>query len=60
MLLAFVLGNYCDFFIMPKIAIVLAALCGITLPFFPDTPTFLVKQNKIDVSVAKRKQNAPK
>lgn len=53
MLLAFILGNYCNFFVIPKVGAVLAGLCGILLPFFPESPIFLIRQNKIAVSFYK-------
>lgn len=49
-LIAFILGHFCDFHTTPMIVIVLIAVCTILLYFFPETPTFLVKQNKISVS----------
>lgn len=46
-LLAFIVGNYCDFYATPKVGIGLAGLCGALLIFFPETPSFLMKQNRI-------------
>lgn len=50
-LLIFIFGNYCDYYTPPKVAIALAALCGVLLIFFPESPSFLMKQNRILVSV---------
>lgn len=49
MLLAFTFGNYFDFYMMPKFVISLTILCMILLYFVPESPTFLVRQNKISV-----------
>ncbi|XP_055308413.1 facilitated trehalose transporter Tret1-like [Sitodiplosis mosellana] len=46
-LIAFTLGNYFDFTITPKFVIASAALCFVLLFSFPETPLFLMKQNKI-------------
>ncbi|XP_055298714.1 facilitated trehalose transporter Tret1-like [Sitodiplosis mosellana] len=46
-LLAFVFGNYFDFYMTPKFVIMLTIVCGILLYFFPETPSFLIKQNRL-------------
>lgn len=52
-LLAFVLGNYCDYFTTPKVVIAMMILFIALFFFFPESPSFLMKQNKVPVSVAK-------
>ncbi|XP_055302940.1 uncharacterized protein LOC129568722 [Sitodiplosis mosellana] len=47
-LLAFTLGYLCDFYTIPKVVIGLTALCAVLICFLPDTPSFLMKQNRID------------
>lgn len=49
-LLAFVLGNYCDYTMTPKVVIALTVLFVILFSFFPESPSFLMKQNQISVS----------
>lgn len=49
-LLAFIFGDSFDYFMTPKFAIALTAVCAILLLFFPETPAFLMKQNKVSVS----------
>ncbi|XP_031634206.1 facilitated trehalose transporter Tret1-like [Contarinia nasturtii] len=46
-LLAFTFGNYLDFNATPKFVIALMILTAVLLCFFPESPTFLYKQNKI-------------
>lgn len=50
-LMAFTVGTYFDFYATPKVAIVLAGLSGALLIFFHETPSFLIKQNRILVSI---------
>lgn len=52
-LLAFVFGSYLDYFATPKFVIALMILTGVLLFFFPETPSFLAKQNKLLVSATK-------
>lgn len=52
-LMAFILGNYCDFYMIPKFIIALTILFGVLLLFFAESPIFLVKQNRIDVRTEK-------
>ncbi|XP_055326346.1 facilitated trehalose transporter Tret1-like isoform X1 [Sitodiplosis mosellana] len=47
MLLGFTLGHFYNFYIVPQFVISLMALFAVLLFFFPETPVFLVKQNKI-------------
>lgn len=49
-LLAFVIGNYCDFYMSPKVAIVLMIVYIVLFYFFPESPTYLVKQGNLTVS----------
>ncbi|XP_031622894.1 facilitated trehalose transporter Tret1-like isoform X2 [Contarinia nasturtii] len=46
-LLAFVFGNYFDFYMTPKFVIASTILCAVLLCFFPESPSFLMKQNRI-------------
>lgn len=50
-LIEFIFGNYCDFYIAPKFVIVVAMIYAILMLWFPETPTFLIKQNQIAVSI---------
>lgn len=50
-LLAFVVGNYCDYYTTPMLSIALITVFAILFYFFPESPTFLVKQNRISVSL---------
>lgn len=46
-LMGYALGTYCDYNVTPIVAIVLTILFAVLFLFFPETPLFLVKQNKI-------------
>lgn len=50
-LLAFIVGNTCDYYTIPKLMIILLIAFGISFSFFPESPTVLVKQNRIIVSI---------
>lgn len=50
-LIAFIVAEFFGFTGIPIFGILLAILCGILTFFIPETPLFLVKQNKIDVSL---------
>lgn len=50
MLIAFTVGAYCDFGVIPKMMTVLTILSTVSLIFFPETPSVLLKQDKIAVS----------
>lgn len=47
--IGFVLGAYFDYAVIPISAIALATLFGVMFFFLPETPLYLVKQNKISV-----------
>lgn len=49
-LLSFIFGSFFDFYTTPKFVILLTIVCGILLFFLPESPLFLVKQNKLSVS----------
>lgn len=55
MCLAFILGHFCNYYTTPKVVIALTVLFAIGFFFFPESPIFLLKQNKNDVSNAKKK-----
>lgn len=48
-LLAFTIGTFFGYFTVPWLGIVLSAAFGIGLIFFPDSPSYLMKQNMISV-----------
>lgn len=48
--IGFVLGAYFTYAAIPICAIAVATLFGVMFFFFPETPLFLVKQNKISVN----------
>lgn len=50
-LLGFVFGNYFDFHAIPIFSIVLTIISAIALFFFPESPSFLMKQNRVSVRV---------
>lgn len=50
MLLEFVLGAYFDYYTAPKIVIGITIVCVISLCYFPETPSFLLKQGKVSVN----------
>lgn len=50
MLMAYCIGNYFDFYAIPKFAILVTIICAISLYFLPESPLFLLKQNKLLVS----------
>lgn len=49
-LLAYILGEYSHYYTTPIITIALVTVFAFSLCFFPESPTFLVKQNRISVS----------
>lgn len=49
MLIAFTLGNFCDFYTTPIVVIGLTILFAVGILFFPETPSFLMKENQIAV-----------
>lgn len=52
-LIAYVIGAFFDFYAIPLCAIIFAIASGILIYFLPETPLFLVKQNKITVNLCK-------
>lgn len=52
LLLAFLFGNYCSYYFPSIFMIALTVLFAILFWFMPETPIFLVKQNKIFVCCA--------
>lgn len=52
-LISFLMGNYCEYGTTPKVVIGVTVLCLVSLYFFPETPTFLMKQSKISVRFIK-------
>lgn len=49
-LMAFILQNYFGFYAIPKFIVSVLVIFACLFVFFPESPLFLVKQNKIDVS----------
>ena len=49
MVTSYIIGTFYDFYVAPKVMIVLTVTFGVLLLFFPESPTFLVKQNKLTV-----------
>lgn len=49
MILAFVLGAYCEYGTTPKVVIGLTIFFAVSFYFLPETPTVLIKQNKLSV-----------
>lgn len=56
MLLGFTIGSYCDYDMTPKLVVGLTILCAASLFFFPESPTFLLKQGNVSVSNVKEIQ----
>lgn len=54
-LLAYIIGEYFKFYAMPLFAIILIAAFAILLLFIPESPIYLIRKNKIDVSKRKYK-----
>lgn len=50
-LLAYIIGEYFQFYAMPLFSIILIAAFAILLLFVPESPIFLIRANKIEVSV---------
>lgn len=48
--LAFTLGTYCDFYVTPVVAIVLIIVFAVSFSFFPESPSYLMKRNREEVS----------
>lgn len=49
-LLAYIFGNFFDYYSMPLISIILTTIYTVFLLRFPEVPIYLVQENKIDVS----------
>lgn len=49
-LLTFIMGTYCDYFTTPKFVIALTVLFFALFISFPESPLFLMKQNKVEVN----------
>lgn len=50
MLFAFIIGNYFNFYMFPKVVIAIIIVYTVALLFIPESPAFLMKQNKVAVS----------
>lgn len=50
-LMAYILGNSCDYYTIPKFLLVLLVIYATSFSFFPESPTVLVKQNRIAVNI---------
>lgn len=50
MLMGYVIGAFCDFSAIPIVAINLAIASAVLIYLLPETPIFLVKQGRINVS----------
>lgn len=48
-LIAYTLGNYFNYYVTPIFAIVSIAIFAVVFLFFPESPVFLVRQNRITV-----------
>lgn len=46
-----VIAFYCDFYVTPIAVIVLIIIFVVSFSFFPESPTYLIKRNKISVSM---------
>lgn len=49
-LVAYTIGNYFGYYAMPLFAIVLIVIYMVLIALLPETPIFLMRQNKIEVS----------
>lgn len=47
---SYLLGNFCNYYIAPICVICLSMIYAMSFAFFPETPTYLMKQNKVIVS----------
>lgn len=52
-LLGFTFGAYFSYYMTPIFAIILAIFSAIALYFFPESPPFLLKQNRMSVRIEK-------
>lgn len=49
-LFAFIIGNYFNFYMFPKVVIAIIIVYTVAFFFIPESPAFLMKQKKISVS----------
>lgn len=49
-LLAYVIGNWFDYYAMPLVSIILTAIYTAFLLFLPEVPIYLVQKNNVEVS----------
>lgn len=49
-LLAYIIGNYFDYYAMPLFSIILTAVFALLLFTIPESPIYLVRQKQFDVS----------
>lgn len=54
MLMGYVIGAFFDFSAIPIVGITLAIASAILIYLLPETPIFLVKQNRMEVNDFKR------
>lgn len=52
LLLAYSLGNYCDYNTTPIYVIFTSIIFAVLFLMFPETPVFLVRQNKMKVFIS--------
>lgn len=50
LLIAYVLGQYTDYYTTPHFMIGLTVTCGLLLTIFPESPIYLMKRGKARVS----------
>lgn len=58
LLLAYIIGNYFDYYAMPLFSIGLTATFALLILFLPEAPLFLMRQNKIEVSFLIRRRHS--
>lgn len=51
-LIAFIMGKYCNFYTTPLVTVALTILFVAMFSMFPESPTFLIKQNRLTVSIS--------
>lgn len=51
LLLSFIMGEFCDYYFIPKFAIVLLVVYAVSFTFFHESPIFLMRQNNITVNM---------
>lgn len=55
--LGFVIGNYCNYYTTPKVVILLDIVFLCAFHYFPESPSFLMKQRRLSVSKQLRFKN---